>query len=284
MTKIEFEDNPMRGASPEPITGQPSAPAYSNGIRAFKDLENLEINSIDSYARLMQIFGELRKDGYSFLYGGLSDSRYSLLPTIARPCHDGKDLIPAEKRILSDFKDAAADRDWLKYKLDREEEDMFYMAVGRHMGLSCRLLDWTAGIDVAMSFVSRQDIDTDGTLWVLVLDNTKVKYEDMGFSPFGIRDDRLHVVKESNIFPDGECLSDMPLGIVRRYRQHGFFTVSSDSNISVLHNDIATEGMVFISYSISSGTKKMLSPALGVHDGITDVHTDEMVASLMSKY
>ena len=283
MTKIEFEDNPMRGASLEPIPGQSSAPAYSNDISTFEDLANFEINSVDSYAQFGQIFGELRKNGYSVLYRGLSDRRHSLLPSIARPRHDGKDLILSEKQILSGFK-AAADRDWLKYKLDREDKDMFYMAVGRHMGLPCRLLDWTAGIDVAVSFVSRRDIDTDGMLWVLVLDNTKVKYEDMGFSPFGIRDDRLHVVKESNIFPDWECLSDMPLGIVRRYRQHGFFTVSSDSNICFPHNDIVTEGMRFISYPISSGTKKMLSPALDVPAGITDVHTDAMVASVMSKY
>lgn len=205
------------------------------------------------------------------------------MPTISRP-FNGKDLKEKERCILSEFKIEAAGKGWLEYKLENEDEDMFYMAVGRHLGLPCRLLDWTSGIDVAMSFLVRDRLDITGTLWVLMFDNRKVQYENIGFSPLSIYDEKLHIVKESNIIPDGKSLSDTPLGIARRYRQNGFFTVTSDKNIDIPHNKINTDGIMFLRIDISSETKSILSPYLQNFGNVNDDSDEKIVSTIMSKY
>ena len=48
---------------------------------------------------------------------------------------------------------------------------MYYMSIARHLGLKSRLLDWTADFWVALSFLLYDNLDLDGTLWIMAQRN-----------------------------------------------------------------------------------------------------------------
>ena len=82
-------------------------------------------------------------------------------------------------------------------RLPNFNEDLFYLSRGRHLGLNCRILDWTSGFWEAIAF-SLNHMDTDGNLWIMALPQ-----RDFGenMSPFNINDDKLHILKENYYIP-----------------------------------------------------------------------------------
>ena len=185
-----------------------------------------------------------------FFFRGHSDSEYSLLSTIGRATNVD---YSNEYAIFRELKTVCDDEGYARYRLESFNEELFYYSVGRHLGLTCRLLDWTAGFWEALSFALYGSDEKDGALWVMMLPND---YPLENRSPFSIQDDRIHILKEDYYTDD--C-SVFPLGIQRRSRQHGFFSVVKESLISTPLNEVSTDTpFVFYCFIIPKEEKGLI--------------------------
>jgi hypothetical protein len=71
-------------------------------------------------------------------------------------------------------------------------------------------------------------MDKDGELFILAFQKDEVELENC--DPFLIDDNKVHVLQENYFLPDE---TDFPLGIYRRFRQHGFFTVQAEEMLDI---------------------------------------------------
>ena len=92
-----------------------------------------------------------------FLYRGHASNSFELLSMVGRKNPiDGK-LLGNEKKCFNEYKEIVKDKGWENFKIQSYNKDMFYMGIGRHLGLDCRLLDWTASLDTALYFASSDE-------------------------------------------------------------------------------------------------------------------------------
>lgn len=110
-------------------------------------------------------------------------------------------------------------------------------------------------------------------------------------NPYEIEDDRIHVFKEDYYLPDGCTLTDMPVGIFRRYKQNGFFTATSAGNAVRPLNEVAEScpGIECLKIDISLEVKAIIRSdnlmiskddrCLGDNDGLV-----KSLESLNSRY
>lgn len=218
----------------------------------FKSLD--ELKKITDMDELYDVIGEFRFKGYEFLYRGLSDSSYKLLPTIS---WNNKDY-SMEANILEDAKSICIKYGIDKYKLPNANENLFYMGICRHLGLYSRLIDWTAGFWTAISFLmDAKNIEKDGVLWILAMLRNGNNFENI--DPF-TDDDKVHILKEDFFLPEENVdIRSLPLGLLRRWRQNGYFTVQPQSTIYTPLNEIKLpDEMRLIKITISSSEKNIL--------------------------
>ena len=210
---------PIRGGIPHSLSA-----LFERDYLTYNDFEKLEQSLAD--------FRGLRE--YQFLYRGHADSSFQLLASSARKnvINDGIEL-----KILESFK-SKAKTCYQSYKMDGFDDDLFYMGIGRHLGLDCRILDWTACFWTAVSFLLYDHQDCDGDLWIMGIPRSR-KTEKC--SPFSITDDKLHILTEDYYIP--ELISEAPAGLLRRLRQNGFFSVTSDAYLSTPLNLLPKESL-----------------------------------------
>lgn len=210
------------------------------------------ITSIKGLDDLKTMLGLFHLQGYGFLFRGHASKSFDLLPTIVR--NKVRDFAQ-EKVILESFKSICQSFGYDKYWMKAFDKDLYYLGIGRHLGLFSRLLDWTAGIDDALSFLMDEKfMDNDGELYVLAYQKEKLILENR--DPFLINDNKVHILQEHYYCPDE---TDLPLGIYRRFRQHGFFTVQSEGLLNVSLSDLAKQsGFSLINVSIPKDTKALL--------------------------
>ncbi|MBQ6574142.1 MAG: FRG domain-containing protein [Bacteroidales bacterium] len=79
--------------------------------------------------------------------------------------------IENESHIFNIFKKICKKSEYAKFKLKNSDDDMYYMSIARHLGLKSRLLDWTGDFWVALSFLLYDNLDLDGTLWIMAQRN-----------------------------------------------------------------------------------------------------------------
>lgn len=223
----------------------------------YQSLDDIKrvLESIEDIEELYCAVSEFRgMNGYNFLYRGLSDSSYELLPTIVR--NDVKNY-SQEVSILEKAKLVCRKYGYDKYKLPTFNDNLFYMSICRHLGLDSRLIDWSASLWDSLSFLIKEDdFDKDGVLWIMAISKKDIQIEEI--DPF-IVDNKVHILKENYYIPNENSVTDQPLGIFRRYRQHGYFTVSPKDSIDIPFERITLpNGMELIRIIIPSTTKKML--------------------------
>jgi len=216
--KLDFDlgiPRPIISRYPKPISELPS-----------------EISSIDSLQELIETIAFSRAFQHKrFLFRGHPDSCYKLVSTIGR-CKIQH--YSSELKAFDLLRDLCDREGYSRHRMDSFNEDLFYYGIGRHLGLTCRLLDWTAGIWEALSFALYEQINKDGSLWVMMLSND-FPFENR--SPFSISDNRIHILKEDYYYPDES--TSLPLGIQRRSHQHGYFSVVKDAWISTPLNEVS---------------------------------------------
>lgn len=105
------------------------------------------------------------------------------------------------------------------------------MALGRHLGLKSRLLDWSSDICQAMSFAAaEEEVDTKGCLWILCL-NGGSDFKDE--NPFESSEEVLRFFNQSFYSNDGMTPREFSEGIYRRFSQHGRFTTTDDRTMAI---------------------------------------------------
>lgn len=223
--KEEFGDWTLDLGIPERIV--------SNYPKSIYELHSV-ISSIECLYSLVDTIAYYRSHKRKrFFFRGHSDKQYSLISSIGRTnciCYSSEQTAYRELKELFDAEG------YSRYRMEFFNEELFYYGVGRHLGLTCRLLDWTAGLWEAMSFALYKNDDKDGALWVMMLPND---YPLENRSPFSIEDDGIHILKEDYYYPD-DCL-ELPLGIQRRSHQHGFYSVVKESWISTPLNEVTSD-------------------------------------------
>ncbi len=250
-----FSNNLSFGMPKLEVEESKRIPAY-NIPESISDLSSTVITSITELKKFEEILSYYRRYGYDLFYRGHSDENYKLLPTISR---DLSLNITLERKILDKVKIYGKSQGWEKYRLKTFNEDLFYMGIARHLGLYCRLLDWTSSFWVALSFLVHENTDNEGTLWVLAAKRRVAKIADI--SPF---DDRIknevYILKEDYFIPD-DMSDDFLLGSLRRFRQNGYFTVVpesvSDKPLDSIPDHLR-QGIELIKIPISVGLKNEL--------------------------
>lgn len=210
------------------------------------------ITSVESLDDLKTMLGLLHLQGYGFLFRGHASKSFELSPTIVR--NKVRDF-NQEKVILESFKSICKSFGYDEYRMKSFDENLFYLGIGRHLGLFSRLLDWTAGFFDALSFLMDESFQNkDGELWILAFKDDQLHLENR--DPFLIDDNKVHILQEHYYLPNENSL---PLGIYRRFRQHGFFTVQSEGLLNIPLSDFAEKsGFSLINVSIPKETKALL--------------------------
>lgn len=211
-----------------------------------------EISSIDGLQDLIDTITFSRSfQRKRFLFRGHSDSCYSLVSTIGR-CKVVN--YSSEYKAFKLLRELCDGDGYSRYRMKSFNEELFYYGIGRHLGLTCRLLDWSAGIWEALAFALNDQSDRVGSLWVMMLSND-FPFENR--SPFSISDNGIHILKEDYYYPDES--TSFPLGILRRSHQHGFFSVVKDAWISTPLNEVPYDSPCdFFCFMIPPEFKKLL--------------------------
>ena len=218
-----------------------------------KSLSDIQMiaTSVDDLFEIEWKLAALRAfKGYDFLFRGHSDETYKLRSTIAR---EQLQNTLREKEVLESFKAICKFYDYEKWRLPTFNENLFYLGIGRHLGLHTRLLDWTASYWKAISFLMDDNREKNGELWVLAYDRRVVQPIDE--DPF-VNDDKVHILKEAYYLPNDD---NPPIGILRRARQNGYFTVQKKGLLDVPLEELAEQsGFQLIKIGIPKETKDLL--------------------------
>ena len=215
------------------------------------------LSSCNDFEELLNTLGSLRMQGYKILFRGHAKDSFTLASTIVR--NHVKEY-GQEKVVLEKVKSICKSRGYEKYKMDTFNDNLFYMSIGRHLGLYSRLLDWTASIDDALAFLIEDKDDYllhDGALWLLIYHQNEYR-EERNKDPFSIEDSRVHILREDYYIPDETI--EFPIGIDRRYKQHGFFTVQAEKYLDVPFEKMArASGFELHKFIVPKETKQLLA-------------------------
>jgi hypothetical protein len=149
-------------------------------------------------------------DTYCYMWRGVSNANYLLLPKVARDWVFGPEVLRiSELSLMEQFKVRA-----LPYVNVRPVNDWEWVALAQHHGLPTRLLDWTRNPLVALYFACQGAHDEDGAVYFAKraneIDTTKIT------SPFLVDEERAWSGSHIDL---------------RMIVQDGLFTVSPDPTI-----------------------------------------------------
>lgn len=117
------------------------------------------------------------------LYRGHESRDYKIESTIVRHVK-GKnvdctiqDVLNAETKGFNLFCHDVFKEKWMRNKLDKSDDTLFKMSIGRHLGLPCRLIDVTASLETAIWFavMNPKFYNTDGEIILIVLVKTMLQ-------------------------------------------------------------------------------------------------------------
>lgn len=198
--------------------------------------------------------GRMRMKGWRFLFRGHASISFKLLSMVGRKQPVMGDILNSEYLCYQDFLKLIKNESWLDFKLKRDNEDLFFLSIGRHLGLDCRLLDWTAALDTALYFATSdvKFINEDAHLWIMAYDGS-INSLNAKKNPFDVKE--LTLIKEDYYIPDDKSFEDQPLGMLRRFRQNGFFTVTPSDLLTTPLDKLATESIRFTPFVIKASAK-----------------------------
>ncbi|MBR1428249.1 MAG: FRG domain-containing protein [Prevotella sp.] len=213
-------------------------------ITRYEDIESLSFE-----------IARLRLQGWKFFFRGHASLNFQLLSMAGRKMPIDGDRLVNERLCFQEYLKLIKGEDWLDFKLRRENEKLFLMSIGRHLGLNCRLLDWTAALDTALYFATSEEKyeGEDGQLWIMAYDGDFITSSE-GVNPFSVKE--LTLIKEDYYIPDDKLIEDQPLGILRRFRQNGYFTITPSNQITIPLNKLGTETIRFSPIKIHAGAKR----------------------------
>lgn len=223
----------------------------------FQQIDIMNNMIIDNYNDAMALKRELsfsQMKGYHLLYRGHASNKFELVPIVGRKNPINGNLLDSEALCFNDYKNKIVKQEWIKYKVPSYNDDLFYMSIGRHLGLYCRLLDWTARLETALYFAS-SDVNCmceNGHLWIMFY-RDKIYAASTKLDPFDT--ESVSLIKEDYITPDDKSINDFPLGQLRRFKQNGFFTIVPTNLLTTPLDKIPLNNMVLRKLEITANAK-----------------------------
>lgn len=194
------------------------------------------------------------------LYRGHESKSYKIESTIVRHVK-GKnkdcsvqDVREAEMKGYNLFCSNVFKEEWLHNKLEKSDETLFKLSIGRHLGLPCRLIDVTASLETAIWFavMNPKFYNVNGEVVLIVLE--KKDGSDTKQSPFSVT--KLSYGHEP--FKE-DSLNELPLGEQRRFIQHGHFIWVDDSSLLNEEQEISDSVFHIDRFTIPSQAKLSLA-------------------------
>lgn len=212
---------------------------------------------VEDYNEALALRSELstlQMKGYHLFYRGHASNNFELLSMVGRKTPKNGDLLDSEMRCFQDYKDLIADKNWTQYMKPSYNVDLFYMSIGRHLHLDCRLLDWTARLETALFFASieKDYLSKNGHLWIMIYQG---KVDDTPYivSPFNTKE--VTLLKECYYSQNDKSTDDFPLGEQRRFAQNGFFTIAPSNMLSTPLDLIHMSNIELIKVEITANAK-----------------------------
>lgn len=169
----------------------------------------------------------------NYYFRGQSDVEQDLKPSIFRCLDtdlDSRQVKDYELRVFNEYKTYVLNENWLDSKCESVDEDLFLMSIGRHLGLNCRLLDWTIDWKRALYFTAKENLDSDGALWILQTPKAPEPFRDNPFESDNVAfiPEKHWVMGSSdyNWTDETNNVHYSPIGVLKRNEQFGFFTIS----------------------------------------------------------
>ena len=215
-------------------------------------------NTITSYKNALDYRYEIaskQPSGWHILYRGHASNSFELLSMVGRKLPVNGKLTENENHCFNEYKELVKDKGWERFKINSYDRDLFYMSIGRHLGLDCRLLDWTASLDTALYFASLDEKyeSENGHLWIMVYNGT-IEDTNAKVNPLDIEDFAL--IKEDYFVPCNKSMDDFPLGEQRRFAQNGFFTIVPSNMLTTPLDKMQMDTIRLIRVEITSDAKK----------------------------
>lgn len=211
--------------------------------------------TVSSFSGFLQVIEKQN----SYMWRGVGDVAYPLIPKVARQWHLGKELLALqEERLLSHFKIRAT-----PYLENRPSNDWEWLSLAQHHGLPTRLLDWTRNPLIALYFSCINDVTKDGVVYgcrcLNEVDTTAIS------NPFDLPDEKKW----------------SPLHISPRLAaQDGLFTVSNDPTAPI------AKGLVARIRVKSSAKPRIINllKKFGIHQGSVFPGLDGVAAYVEAEY
>jgi len=131
---------------------------------------------IKSWAGVAKLLELCSSEGRNWLFRGVTDSTYKLVPKIGRDDRKPKMRPSGAVRFKYTREDELAALTFFRnrakaFVVDTSRTDLEWIALAQHHGAPTRLLDWSEGLLVAMWFAARNfsfdlSLGKDGALWV----------------------------------------------------------------------------------------------------------------------
>lgn len=216
------------------------------------------ITSYSDVKSLIEDIGRMRMCGWKFLFRGHASTSFELLSMVGRKQPVNGNRLISEQLCFQDYLKLVRNEEWLGFKLNKDNKDLFFMSIGRHLGLDCRLLDWSAALDTALFFATSDEkyLNEDAHLWIMAYDGDFLGTNNQ-LNPFDVKE--LTLIKEDYFIPDDILIENQPLGILRRFRQHGFFTITPSDQLTIPLDKLCTEHIRFTPIEISANAKSEIA-------------------------
>lgn len=213
---------------------------------------------ITSFQDALSIRMELapyQTSGWHFLYRGHASIDFKLLSMVGRKKAKNGNLYNSELSCFKDFLKIKGVENWEQFKAPNYNTDLFYMSIGRHLGLDCRLLDWTASLETALFFAAsgKSNEYDDGHLWIMMHPYT-IDDSNARIDPFKV--ESFTIIKEGSYLPAHRFVEDLPVGELRRHCQNGFFSITPSCQTTIPLNELNTEDTKFVPIQIRASAKK----------------------------
>ena len=158
-------------------------------------------HSATTTEQYLSLIDAIHRDGW--IYRGVSNSTYSLVPKVGRDTFRSQYSVSNEKLLLKIFKQRA-----VRYISYRPDSVLEWLALGQHHGLPTRLLDWSNSPLVALYFAVTGDSDSESAVYC--------RHMSRGGNEF----DPFTIAEPQKYYPP--CLSP------RITAQHALFSVEAD--------------------------------------------------------